>query len=172
MTRRWTGARPQDPGEPAVRAKVERAQAAVHLGAGAAASRRFRCVLQTEVSALSPRVAFLDHQRSLLTLGNKPPQAVKQRERERRHECLDWLDKQPPSPVLHVPFGTRRRATRSRCASWQPRYGPAASGHLGAARCRPRRHARRGHGGERRAPVRCGVHEPPRVEFNGGDWRA
>ena len=25
---------------------------------------------QTEVSALSPRVAFLDHQRSLLTLGN------------------------------------------------------------------------------------------------------
>jgi len=26
--------------------------------------------LQTEVSALSPRVAFLDHQRSLLTLGN------------------------------------------------------------------------------------------------------
>uniref|UniRef100_A0A453EEZ2 Uncharacterized protein n=1 Tax=Aegilops tauschii subsp. strangulata TaxID=200361 RepID=A0A453EEZ2_AEGTS len=31
-----------------------------------AASRRSR----TEVSALSPRVAFLDHQRSLLTLGN------------------------------------------------------------------------------------------------------
>lgn len=27
--------------------------------------------LQTEVSALSPRVAFLDHQRSLLTLGNR-----------------------------------------------------------------------------------------------------
>ena len=27
-------------------------------------------VSQTEVSALSPRVAFLDHQRSLLTLGN------------------------------------------------------------------------------------------------------
>ena len=33
----------------------------------------FDCMLpieQTEVSALSPRVAFLDHQRSLLTLGN------------------------------------------------------------------------------------------------------
>jgi hypothetical protein len=35
-------------------------------------------VLQTEVSALSPRVAFLDHQRSLLTLGNnhRPRQAA------------------------------------------------------------------------------------------------
>uniref|UniRef100_A0A1D1YKZ3 Transcription factor RF2a n=1 Tax=Anthurium amnicola TaxID=1678845 RepID=A0A1D1YKZ3_9ARAE len=32
--------------------------------------------LQTEVSALSPRVAFLDHQRSVLTLGNS---ALKQR---------------------------------------------------------------------------------------------
>jgi cyclic AMP-dependent transcription factor ATF-4 len=34
-------------------------------------SREFLCAPeQTEVSALSPRVAFLDHQRSLLTLGN------------------------------------------------------------------------------------------------------
>jgi hypothetical protein len=32
-------------------------------------ARTNKCV-QTEVSALSPRVAFLDHQRSLLTLGN------------------------------------------------------------------------------------------------------
>jgi hypothetical protein len=30
----------------------------------------WRVLSQTEVSALSPRVAFLDHQRSLLTLGN------------------------------------------------------------------------------------------------------
>lgn len=27
-------------------------------------------ILQSEVSALSPRVAFLDHQRSILTMGN------------------------------------------------------------------------------------------------------
>lgn len=35
-----------------------------------------RVALQTEVSALSPRVAFLDHQRSVLTMGNS---ALKQR---------------------------------------------------------------------------------------------
>jgi cyclic AMP-dependent transcription factor ATF-4 len=55
---------------------------------------------QTEVSALSPRVAFLDHQRSLLTLGNSH---LKQRIAALAQDKI-FKDGDPTATAIPIPF--------------------------------------------------------------------
>ncbi|CAD6340841.1 unnamed protein product [Miscanthus lutarioriparius] len=41
-----------------------------------------------------------------------------------RHECLDWLDKQPPASVLYVSFGTTSSLPAEQIAAWCTRRKP------------------------------------------------